>query len=68
MKQLNIAIIGQGRSGRDIHGAYLLTQTDKYKVKYVVEKLEHRRALAVKEYGCTALSDYTELFDKTDID
>ena len=25
MRKLNVAIIGQGRSGRDIHGAFLLT-------------------------------------------
>lgn len=68
MKKLNIAILGQGRSGRDIHGKYLLTRTDKYNVVYVVEPLENRREIAKKEYGCTVLSSYTELFDKTDID
>lgn len=68
MKKLNIAILGQGRSGRDIHGAYLLTDTEKFCVKYVVDPLPHRRERAQKEYGCQVLESYTELFDKTDID
>ena len=32
MKQLNIAIIGQGRSGRDIHAKYILSTPEKYKI------------------------------------
>ncbi len=38
MKKLNIAIIGQGRSGRDIHGKYYRSEKNVYyNVKYVVE-------------------------------
>jgi len=68
MKKLRVAILGQGRSGRDIHGRYLLTATDKYKIAYVVDPIPERRERAVKEYGCTALADYKELFGKDDID
>lgn len=70
MKKLNVAIIGQGRSGRDIHGAYYKSDLNKYyNVKYVVERDEYRRNLAKEEYpGCQTLSNYTELFDKKDID
>lgn len=66
MKQLKLAIIGQGRSGRDIHGVFLKSAANQYwKVSYVVEYDAERRAKAEKEYqGCIALSDYTELFDK----
>ena len=68
MKQLNIAVIGQGRSGRDIHGKYILKTPDKYKIVYVVEAIPERRAKAEKEVGCPALADYKELFGKKDID
>ena len=37
MKKLNVAILGQGRSGRNIHGAYFLSDANEhYTVKYVV--------------------------------
>ena len=70
MKKLNLAIIGQGRSGKDIHGCYYVSERNKYyNVKYVVEYDEHLREVAKERYeGCTVLSDYRELFDKTDID
>ena len=68
MKQLRIAILGQGRSGRDIHGRYLATEPAKYKIAYVVDPIPERRERAVREYGCEALADYTELFGRTDVD
>ena len=70
MKKLRVAIIGQGRSGRDIHGAFFKSEENKkFEVAYVVEKSEKRRSIAAKEYdGCTVLSDYTELYGKKDID
>ncbi|MBR5307594.1 MAG: Gfo/Idh/MocA family oxidoreductase [Clostridia bacterium] len=69
MKKLRVAIIGQGRSGRDIHGAYFKSEmNEKYEVAYIVEKSESRRAKAQKEFGCTVLSDVSELYDKKDID
>ena len=70
MKKLNLAIIGQGRSGKDIHGAYYRSDDNKYyNVKYVVDADEYRRGLAEEIYpGCIGLSDYTELFDISDID
>ena len=30
MKKLKLAIIGQGKSGRNIHGAYYLSEANKY--------------------------------------
>ncbi len=70
MKKLNLAIIGQGRSGRNIHGLHYLSENNKYfNVAYVVEADEARRARAAKEYvGATVLEDYRQLFDKDDID
>ena len=68
MKKLNLAIIGQGRSGRDIHGVYYRSEKNiYYNVKYVVEADAERRKRAEEEYpGCVALSSYKELFDKKD--
>lgn len=71
MKKLNIAIIGQGRSGRDIHGAYLRSERNLYyNVKYVVDFDERRRNQAKETLylGCETFSDYRELFNVKDID
>jgi len=69
MKKLNVAIIGQGRSGRDIHGAFFKSETNtKYQVVAVVEAIEARRIRAQEEYGCDVYADYRELFGRTDID
>lgn len=69
MKKLNVAIIGQGRSGRDIHGAFFCSKlNEKYNLVAVVDALEERRARAAKECSCDVYSDYRELFGRTDID
>ena len=69
-RRLNVAIIGQGRSGRDIHGRFFRSEANvHFDVKYVVEWDAERRERAEKEYpGCVALKEYTELFDKKDVD
>jgi predicted dehydrogenase len=44
MKKLNVAIIGQGRSGKGIHGAFLKKEENVwFDVKYVVDESEKRR-------------------------
>lgn len=70
MKKLNIAVIGQGRSGRDIHGAYYISENNQYyNVKYVVDFDELRRQESITRYPeSVALSDYKELLEKDDID
>ncbi len=70
MKKLNVAIIGQGRSGKNIHGKYFRSDANTYyNVKYVVDEDAFRRTVAEQIYpGCTALSDYTQLFSLDDID
>ena len=70
MKKLNLAVIGQGRSGRGIHGAYYLSEANTlYNVKYVVDRDADRRALAAEAFpNAEILADYTELFLKSDID
>jgi len=70
MKKLNLAIIGQGRSGKDIHGSYYRSDSNVYfNVKYVVDADEFRRNLAKELYpGCLTFADYRELFACDDID
>ena len=70
MKKLNIAVIGQGRSGKDIHGLYLRGEKNVYyNVKYVVDRDEYRRGVAEEIYpGCRTFADYRDLFSLDDID
>ena len=70
MKKLNLAIIGQGRSGRDIHGKYYLSADNLYfDVKYVVDEDADRRAISEARYpGCKTFADYRALFACEDID
>ena len=70
MKKLNIAIIGQGRSGKDIHGKYYRSEDNVYyNVKYVVDADEFRRSVAEEIYpGCKTFADYKELYALDDID
>ena len=66
MKQIKVAILGQGRSGYAIHGKHLLTDTERFKVVAVVDKLPERREKAQRVFGCSVYEDYTELFGKND--
>lgn len=67
MKTVRVAIIGQGRSGRDIHGLYLKTDP-RFKIAAIVDLIEERRRRAVEEYRCDAYSDYHDLFKRRDLD
>ena len=69
MDKLNVAIIGQGRSGRDIHGAFFKSsQNTLFNVVAVVDAIEERRQRAKEEYGCAVYDDYRRLFDVPGID
>ena len=69
MKQMRIAIIGQGRSGHDIHSRFLSgDDSGRYKVVAVVDKIADRRERAAGEFGCDTYEDYHELFSRDDID
>lgn len=68
MKQLKVGIIGQGRSGRDIHGACLSKMPERYKIAAIADQLEDRRARAAQEYGCNVYADYREMIEKEELD
>ena len=70
MRKLRVAILGQGRSGRDIHGAHLL-KDDRFQVVAVVDPLPERRARACAEYGIgegDVFASHTALCGRNDID
>lgn len=67
MKKIKVGIIGQGRSGRGIHGSYL--QTDKrFQIVAAVDKIADRREYAAREYGCDVYTDYRKMLQRTDLD
>ena len=70
MKKLRLAVIGQGRSGRNIHGAFFKSEANTmYEVAVVAELDPERRERALAEYpGCEVIADYRDLFGRDDID
>ena len=50
MKKLNLAIIGQGRSGRDIHGRHFKSENNtQFNVVAVVEREEAEEEIEQQE-------------------
>ena len=69
MQMMRVAIIGQGRSGRDIHGKFFRSQSNDFcRVVCIVEEDAFRAQRAAEEFGCDVVSDYTQLFGREDID
>ncbi|MBQ8415380.1 MAG: Gfo/Idh/MocA family oxidoreductase, partial [Clostridia bacterium] len=69
MKKMRVAIIGQGRSGRDIHGNFFLSENnDICQVVAVVDEIDARRERGMQEFNCDGYADYRELFNRKDID
>ena len=69
MKKMRVAIIGQGRSGRGIHGEYFLSKSNtKFEVVAIVDEIPERLEKSMKEFSCDGYSDYRELFQRKDID
>ena len=63
-----IALIGYGRSGRDIHRATLDHMKDHYIITAGVELDADRRAMMTQEIGCPVYAHFTELYARNDID
>jgi scyllo-inositol 2-dehydrogenase (NADP+) len=68
MRVLRVGILGQGRSGRDIHGAYLAKDTERYRIAAVVDALAERRERAEAEFGCDTYADHQPLLERDDLD
>lgn len=68
MRVIRVGIIGQGRSGRDIHAHYLQTVPEKYKIVAVADFLKDRCQRAEQELGCQSTTDYRQLLQRDDLD
>jgi len=72
MKQIKYAIIGQGRSGADIHAKYLTTDKDRFKMIAVADPLQERLNHAKKTYNyddsVMLYTDYHDIFKHKDLD
>lgn len=70
MKKLNVAILGQGRSGWRIHGSSILEKLDKFNPVAIVDPMEDRREKAAARYNkkIDTYADYTEILGRKDID
>ena len=67
-KVIRVGIIGQGRSGRDIHGDHLVSVPGKFKLVAVADLLEPRRRRAEAEFGCRAYARPDTLLRQPDVD
>ncbi len=66
MKQLKVAILGQGRSGYNIHVRWLRNEPEKFKIVAVADLIEERTKECAEEFGAKTYRDYKELLtDKT---
>ncbi len=68
MKKIRVALIGYGRSGRNIHRHLLSQLPEKYEIVAYVDQDAERREMIQRENGVEALRDYRELLDRKDID
>ncbi|MHB9131836.1 MAG: Gfo/Idh/MocA family protein [Armatimonadota bacterium] len=67
-KVLRVGIGGYGRSGCDIHAAWLKEAPAQFQVVAVADQLPERREDAVRDFGCAVYDDYQELLAKTEMD
>ncbi|MFC3802921.1 Gfo/Idh/MocA family protein [Cohnella sp. GCM10012308] len=58
---LKVGIIGQGRSGRDIHGKLLVQLPAQYRIAAIADSIPERRSLAEEEFGCRAYGTWEEM-------
>jgi predicted dehydrogenase len=68
MSKLNIAIIGYGRSGRDIHTRLLKMLPEQFEICAYADGDAERREMIKRETNKPVYPDYTALFGKTGID
>ncbi|GGD53560.1 Gfo/Idh/MocA family protein [Paenibacillus nasutitermitis] len=68
MKLLKVGIIGQGRSGHDIHAKTLKGLPELFEIAAVSDYEVSYRKRAEEEFGCEAYEDYKQLFEREDLD
>ncbi len=65
---IRVAVLGQGRSGLDIHCRYFKTAPHQYQVVAIADLLADRRQRTQSEMGCDAYADYRDLLARGDIE
>ena len=65
---IRVGILGQGRSGLDIHANWFSQVPRKYRIVAVADLLADRRQHARRELGCDAYADYKKLLARDDIE
>ena len=66
---IKAGIIGQGRSGKDIHARTFGLLPEKFKISAVAERLEDRREEAKRDFGCDAFPDLASMLSaRPDLD
>jgi len=66
-RPIRVAILGQGRSGYDIHARHL-ARDRRYTIVAVAEPLADRREQAEREFGAQTYEDYRDLIRRDDLD
>ncbi|WP_308639650.1 Gfo/Idh/MocA family protein [Paenibacillus silvisoli] len=65
---LKVGIIGQGRSGRDIHGRALTQFPEHFQIAAVADSIPERQRLAEQEFGCRAYATWQEMVASETLD
>lgn len=65
---IRVGVLGQGRSGLDIHCRWFREVPRKYKIVAVSDLLRERRQRAEAEMGCDTYADYRDLLARDDLD
>ena len=65
---LRVAVLGQGRSGLDIHCRHFKTAPRQYQIVAICDLLGDRRRRAAEEMGCETYADYRDLLARDDLD
>jgi scyllo-inositol 2-dehydrogenase (NADP+) len=67
-ERIRVGIIGQGRSGKNIHADTIHRLPDKYIIAAVADPLEDRRQRAREQFNCDTYADYKDMLERTDLD
>ncbi|SDW16516.1 Gfo/Idh/MocA family protein [Paenibacillus sp. CF384] len=65
---VTIGIIGQGRSGRDIHGQLLARLPRHFRIAAVADSIPERQQLARQEFNCNAYATWQEMVENEQLD
>lgn len=68
MKKLSVGIIGQGRSGRNIHAVTIAKLPELFKIVAVCDREAARCEASKNDFGCDTYTDYHEMMKRKDLD